>query len=112
METDNQMLLCSVLVSNIVEVPENKDRHSTLKKPPFIPGVYPPLRYDTTAKNSYTMDVIVKFEDDTYYPEYVIHFNREPKNGCENTPGRPLTVERFTILHCHLWAGAMLIFSV
>lgn len=75
------MLLCSVLISNIVEVPEIKERHSTLIQPPYIPGKYPSLRCDTTAKNSLTMDVIVKFEDDSFYPEYIIFFKKEPKRA-------------------------------
>ena len=71
----DMMLLCNVLVSNIVEVPENRNRQTVLSEPPLIPNMFP-LRYDTTAKNKHTMDVIVKFENNTFYPAYVINFRR------------------------------------
>ncbi|KAK3914453.1 Protein mono-ADP-ribosyltransferase PARP12 [Frankliniella fusca] len=77
-EEVKQMLLCLVLVSEIVEVPEVKNKRSTLQKPPFIENRWPPIRYDTTAKNKVTMDVIVKFEDNTFYPAFVISFQKRP----------------------------------
>ncbi|KAE8744930.1 hypothetical protein FOCC_FOCC008430, partial [Frankliniella occidentalis] len=69
-----QMLLCLVLVSNIIEVPEMKKKRYTICEPPFLEGHWP-LRYDTTAKNKTTMDVIVKFEDHTFYPAFVNPFS-------------------------------------
>lgn len=69
------MLLCYVLVSNIVEVPESRNRQTVLLEPPFLPNMFT-KRYDTTAKNKHTMDVIVKFGSDTFYPAYVINFKR------------------------------------
>lgn len=68
------MLLNDVLVSNIVEVPENK-RGPPLLKPPFLPGSNE-LRYDTTAKRKDVLDVAVKFERDTYLPTHVVTFTR------------------------------------
>lgn len=76
--SDNQMLLCHVLVSNIVEVPEKRKGQSVLTCPPFLEGRYP-LRYDTTAKNKNSLNVIVKFENHTFYPAFVIHFKRVSK---------------------------------
>lgn len=67
------MLLADVLVSNIVNVPENKDRRMVLREPPLLPG-RAPLRYDTTAKNKDLMDVFVKFDQDAYLPTHVVHF--------------------------------------
>ncbi|XP_034231606.1 uncharacterized protein LOC117639798 [Thrips palmi] len=76
----DQMLLCYVIISNITEVPELKRKGQVLKKPPFIEGKQS-LRYDTTAKNKHSMDVIVKFEDHTFYPAYVIHFVKSLKSN-------------------------------
>lgn len=73
-----QMLLCLVLVSNIIEVPEMKKKRYTICEPPFLEGHWP-LRYDTTAKNKTTMDVIVKFEDHTFYPAFVVSFRKRSK---------------------------------
>lgn len=78
-EENSQMLLCNVLVANITDVPETKCGR-VLDKPPFIEGVYPPMRYDTTAKNKNTMDVIVKFENHEFIPAYVIHFLKIDKS--------------------------------
>lgn len=68
----SQMLVCAVLVSNMCVVPEQKGGE-TFTKPPFIEGLYPPLRYDTTAKDV-NKSVLVKFEDHTFFPAYIIHF--------------------------------------
>lgn len=83
-EQVKQMLLCWVLVSNIIEIPENMP----FDEPPFIPGHYP-LQYDTTAKNKETMDVIVKFRDHTFYPAYVIDFQKVPRGHT----AKPLTFD-------------------
>ncbi|XP_034255469.1 protein mono-ADP-ribosyltransferase PARP10-like [Thrips palmi] len=68
------MLLANVLVSNVVEVPENTGSRVP-REPPFLPGRYP-LRYDTTAKNKDTMDVFVKFDKDSFLPTHVVNFRR------------------------------------
>ncbi|XP_052125285.1 protein mono-ADP-ribosyltransferase PARP12-like [Frankliniella occidentalis] len=73
-ENDKTMLLCYVLVSEIVNVPEVRNPQLVLREPPEIPG-REPLRYDTTAKNKDIMDVIVKFEQHSYYPAYVLTYN-------------------------------------
>ncbi|XP_026279777.2 protein mono-ADP-ribosyltransferase PARP12-like isoform X1 [Frankliniella occidentalis] len=73
------MLLCEVLVSNITQVPENKSRLFALQEPPLIPGRFP-LRYDTTAKNKDTMDVIVKFDSDSFRPTHIVHFKKKAAN--------------------------------
>ncbi|XP_026273038.1 protein mono-ADP-ribosyltransferase PARP12-like [Frankliniella occidentalis] len=87
------ILLCDVLVSNIVEVPENIGKDYVLEKPPFIPGVYPPLRYDTTAKNKKTMNVIVKFESNSYCPTHVVNFKRTRHARCNVGGSRKNTVK-------------------
>lgn len=69
------MLLCNVLIANITEVPESRSNLNVLHEPPYIPGMHP-LRYDTTAKDKSTMNVIVKFENYTFCPTYVITFKR------------------------------------
>ncbi|XP_034254748.1 protein mono-ADP-ribosyltransferase PARP10-like [Thrips palmi] len=69
------MLLVDVLVSNVVEVPENRNPLAVLHEPPLLPG-HGSLRYDTTAKNKERMDVFVKFDDDAYLPTHVVHFQR------------------------------------
>lgn len=76
------MLLNDVLVSNIVNVPENRDRRSVLRQPPLLPGSSA-LRYDTTAKNKDKMDVFVKFEKDSFLPTHVVQFQRPAR------PARP-----------------------
>lgn len=76
------MLLCFVIISNIINVPEMKRKGTFLKEPPFIEGRHP-LRYDTTAKDKRSMNVIVKFENHTFYPAYVIHF---VKTLCTSPP--------------------------
>lgn len=76
--TGDQMLLCYVLISNIKEVPEAKRRGETLIEPPFLEDRYP-LRYDTTTKDKKALSVVVKFENHTYYPAFVIHFVKVPK---------------------------------
>lgn len=78
-QSGDQMLLCDVIVSNMIEVPELKRKGQVLEKPPYIPGRYP-LRYDTTAKNK-SMNVIVKFENHTFYPAYIIHFVKTHKSS-------------------------------
>ncbi|KAE8740644.1 hypothetical protein FOCC_FOCC013843 [Frankliniella occidentalis] len=70
------MLLCEVLVSNIVEVPETKGRMPP--QPPFLPGRHP-LRYDTLAKDKEKMDVIVKMDANAFRPTHVVNFK---KTGC------------------------------
>ncbi|XP_034255298.1 protein mono-ADP-ribosyltransferase PARP10-like [Thrips palmi] len=70
------MLLNKVLISNIVEVQENFGGSPVLLEPPIIPGSSPPIRYDTTAKNAQRMDVIVKFDNDTFLPTHVVRFTR------------------------------------
>ncbi|KAE8737886.1 hypothetical protein FOCC_FOCC016646 [Frankliniella occidentalis] len=69
------MLLCDVLVSNILQVEENRGQHAVMQQPPYMPGRFP-LRYDTTAKNKDTLDVVVKFEPNSYRPTHVVYFKR------------------------------------
>lgn len=38
---NGSLLLCRVLVSNMVQVEENKNRGAVLEEPPLIPGRYP-----------------------------------------------------------------------
>ncbi|XP_026282877.1 uncharacterized protein LOC113209532 [Frankliniella occidentalis] len=83
-EQVKQMLLCSVLVSNILEVPEATNMWLTLTKPPYIQGTN--LRYDTTARNKKTMDVIVKYEDHTFYPAFVISFRKHNNPPVQRSP--------------------------
>ncbi|XP_034238266.1 protein mono-ADP-ribosyltransferase TIPARP-like, partial [Thrips palmi] len=68
------MLLADVLVSNVVEVAEKKDRRKMLRAPPCLPGSS--LRYDTTAKNKERMDVFVKADRDAFMPTHVVRFKR------------------------------------
>ena len=58
--TDNVMILAKVLVSRATI-----GNHFT---------VVPPTSFDTTANSK--CSVIVKYDDDDFYPQYVIHFNR------------------------------------
>ena len=57
---DNVMILAKVLVSRATI-----GNHFT---------VVPPTSFDTTANSK--CSVIVKYDDDDFYPQYVIHFNR------------------------------------
>jgi poly [ADP-ribose] polymerase 7/11/12/13 len=67
------MFLVRVLISNITE------GHGNMTIPPLIPYPYNPnntLRYDTSQKEN--GHVIVKFSDNEYYPEYLIHYTASP----------------------------------
>jgi poly [ADP-ribose] polymerase 7/11/12/13 len=63
------MFLVRVLISNITE------GHGNMTIPPLMPYPYNhnnTLRYDTSQKEN--GHVIVKFSDNEYYPEYLIHY--------------------------------------
>lgn len=89
------MLLCEVLVSNITQVPENKSRLYALQEPPLIPGRFP-LRYDTTAKNKDTMDVIVKFDPNSFRPTHVVNFKKRANLSIPRARARAATARTTT----------------
>jgi poly [ADP-ribose] polymerase 7/11/12/13 len=67
------MFLVRVLISNIIE------GHGNMTIPPLISHAYNhdnTLRYDTSQKEN--GHVIVKFFDNEYYPEYLIHYTVKP----------------------------------
>ncbi|KAK3928783.1 putative maleylacetoacetate isomerase 2 [Frankliniella fusca] len=64
-----QMLLCRVLVSNVQSVPELETVYA-----PYLKGS--PVQCDTMARNAEVMDVVVKYEDHTFYPTFVIKFTK------------------------------------
>ncbi|XP_034254891.1 protein mono-ADP-ribosyltransferase PARP10-like [Thrips palmi] len=76
------MLLNDVLVSNIIEVEENRGG-SVLREPPLLPGHFA-LRYDTTAKNKVIKNVIVKYESDACLPTHVVMFTRHAVVDCDS----------------------------
>ncbi|KAK3921201.1 Protein mono-ADP-ribosyltransferase PARP12, partial [Frankliniella fusca] len=106
------MVLCDVLVSNIVQVEENRHRASPLQQPPHLPGRYP-LRYDTTAKNKDTMDVIVKFEPNSFRPTHVVSFTRTvaPKRYCFMCDEENLGHFELKLVNGHLLSGTTIRFG-
>ncbi|XP_034238265.1 uncharacterized protein LOC117643456 [Thrips palmi] len=71
------MLLVNVLVSEVIELPENKDENSVPSELPFLPGSSS-LRYDTSTKDKDNLIVFAKRHEHAFLPTHVVHFKRIP----------------------------------